>query len=325
MALISFKKCTVLLSTLLLTTSVFAAKYTLNVSTALATDDPIYKGLVEFKKNVEQRSNKQLTIRIFPGSQLGSDEDIIEQIKAGAGTALITDGARLEIYTKQFGVLNAPYIAKNFAEMRKVVTSPLFNEWSAHLRDNSGFQVFSFNWYQGARHLVTNNPVNVPADLTGVRMRTIGAPQWLETIRALGATPTPLPWAEVYSAMQLKAIDAVEAQFPAINSSRLYEVSKYVTKTYHVQLITGLVGSKIWFDKLPNDLKTILLEESLKAGDFASQLTLDSLAQLEKDIAAKGVTINEIDVTPFVESTEVIYSKFGYQDLRKEIDKIISE
>ena len=77
-----------------------------------------------------------------------------------------------------------------------------------------------------------------------------------------------MPWAEVYSALQMQAIDAAEAQHPATYGSRLFEVVKHVTKTGHIQLITGLVGSKIWFDKLPPEQQTILKEEALKAGEF---------------------------------------------------------
>jgi tripartite ATP-independent transporter DctP family solute receptor len=304
---------------------VAAQTYTLNVSTALVADDPIYKGLLEFKKNVEARSNGRIKVKTFPASQLGSDEDIIEQIKAGAGIALITDGARMEPYTKEFGVLTAPYVVDNLAQMRKVVVSPMFEGWVKKLHDKGGLQVLSFNWYQGERHLVTNKPVSKPADLAGVRMRTPGAPLWLETVRALGATPTPMPWTESYSALQLKAIDAVEAQLPAIYGARLYEVSKYITKTHHIQLVTGLVGSAKWFDKLPKDLQVVVREEALKAGDHASKLTTDLLATYEKDIQAKGVKIVDIDVAPFVAASKVVYEKFGYTDLRKQVDAIVAQ
>ena len=209
--------------------------------------------------------------------------------------------------------------------MRKVVVSPLFEEWSKTLAKKSGFQVFSYNWYQGDRHLLTNKPVSVPADLTGVRMRTINAPLWLETVRALGATPTPMPWAEVYSALQLKAIDAAEAQLPSVYGTRLYEVISHVTKTGHIQLVTGMVGSKAWFDKLPADLQTIVMEEALKAGDFASKMTIDNLARYESEIKSKGVTVTEIDKTPFIEATAVVYEKMGYTEIRKQIDAILQK
>jgi TRAP-type C4-dicarboxylate transport system substrate-binding protein len=207
--------------------------------------------------------------------------------------------------------------------MRKVVTSPLFEGWTQKLRTASNHQILSFNWYQGDRHLLTMNPVTKPADLAGVRMRTPGAPVWLETVRGLGATPTPMPWAEVYSALQMKAIDGAEAQHPATYGQRLFEVIKYVTKTGHIQLITGLVGSKAWFDKLPADLQTVVREEALKAGDTASNATIDSLKNYEKLMTEKGVKVVDIDIKPFVASTSGVYEKLGYTDLRKQVNAIL--
>jgi tripartite ATP-independent transporter DctP family solute receptor len=300
-----------------------APEYTLNVSSSLTADDPMFKGMNQFKAEVEKRSGGKILVKLFPSSQLGPDEDVLEQARSGAGVAVLVDGGRLAPYVKEFGVLGAPYLANNFAEMRKVVTSPLFESWAQKLRTASGHQILSFNWYQGDRHLLTTKPITKPADLAGVRMRTPGAPVWLETVRGLGATPTPMPWAEVYSALQMQAIDAAEAQHPATYGQRLYEVIKYITKTGHIQLITGLVGSKIWFDKLPADLQTVVREEALKAGDTASNATIDSLKNYEKLMTEKGVKISEIDIKPFVASTSVVYEKLGYTDLRKQVNAIL--
>ncbi len=300
-----------------------AATYTLNVNSSLTAEDPMFRGLNQFKAEVEKRSAGQIEVKLFPSSQLGSDEDVLEQARAGAGVAVLVDGGRLAPFVKEFGILGAPYLANNFAEVRKVVTSPLFETWVQKLRNASGHQVLSFNWYQGERHLLTMMPVTKPADLTGVRMRTPGAPVWLETVRALGTTPTPMPWAEVYSALQMKAIDAAEAQDPATYGQRLYEVIKYITKTGHIQLITGLVGSKAWFDKLPANLQAIVREEALKAGDTASNATIASIDNYEKLMSDKGVKINEVDIKPFVASTSVVYEKLGYTDLRKQVNAIL--
>jgi tripartite ATP-independent transporter DctP family solute receptor len=302
-----------------------AQDFTLNVNTALTVDDPLYKGLEAFRDNVAKSSNGKIAIKLFPGSQLGSDEDVLEQARAGAGVAVVVDGGRLGAYVKELGIMGAPYVAKDYAQLRKLITSPLFEEWVAKLRTASGHQILSFNWFQGQRHLLTNKPVTKPADLAGVRMRTPGAPVWLETVRALGATPTPLPWAEVYSAMQLKAIDAVEAQHPASFGSKLYEQVKFITKTGHINLITGVVTSRIWFDKLPADLQKLLRDEALKAGDIASNGTIDSLARFEAQFKEKGVTIAEIDTTPFVESTKAVYDKLGYGELRKQVEAALSK
>ena len=300
-----------------------APAYTLNVSSSLTLDDPMFKGLNQFKAEVVKRSSGQIEVKLFPSSQLGSDEDVLEQARSGAGVAVLVDGGRLAPFVKEFGILGAPYVANNFAEMRKVVTSPLFEGWTQKLRTASNHQILSFNWYQGDRHLLTMNPVTKPADLAGVRMRTPGAPVWLETVRGLGATPTPMPWAEVYSALQMKAIDGAEAQHPATYGQRLFEVIKYVTKTGHIQLITGLVGSKAWFDKLPADLQTVVREEALKAGDTASNATIDSLKNYEKLMTEKGVKVVDIDIKPFVASTSGVYEKLGYTDLRKQVNAIL--
>lgn len=300
-----------------------AADFTLNLSTSQVADDPMYKGMLEFKKNVEARSQGRISVKTFPASQLGSDEDVIEQIRAGSGVALITDGARMEPYVKEFGILTAPYVVDSYADMRKFVVSPLFQEWSKKLSEKAGFHVFSFNWYQGERNVVTNKLVTKPADLAGVRMRTPGAPMWIEATRSLGATPTPMAWSEAYSAMSMKAIDAVEVQYPSLWGSRLYEVSKYVAKTRHIQLVTGVVGSTAWFNKLPKDLQQIVQEESLKAGDYATKLTQEAMVQVEKDIKAKGMVVTEVDNKPFKANAEAVYAKFGYQDLRKQVADVI--
>lgn len=300
-----------------------AADYTLSVNTALAQQDPLYKGLEEFKQNVEKRTNGKVAVRLFPGSQLGKDEDVLEQARAGAGVAVVVDGGRLAVFVKEFGVLGAPYLAQGYEGIRKVVTSPLFDQWSEKLRKASGHQVLSFNWWQGERHLLTNKPVKSPADLSGIRMRTPGAPVWMETIRAMGATPTPMGWSEVYTGLQQKVIDGVEAQHPASFGSRLYEVTNHVTKTGHINLITGIVTSAAWFDKLPADLRQVLKEEALKAGDSASRATQASLADFEKQMKDKGMTITEIDVTPFRTATQPVYEKLGYADLHQELRKIL--
>ncbi|MGL4496572.1 MAG: C4-dicarboxylate TRAP transporter substrate-binding protein [Beijerinckiaceae bacterium] len=300
-----------------------SAQHQLNINTALATDDPIYKGLERLRDKVAERSKGQLTIRIYPGSQLGKDEDVLEQARAGANVAVVVDGGRMAVFVKEFGILSAPYLASGFEGVRKVVTSPMFAEWEKKLKATSGHQVLSFNWWQGDRHLLTNKPVKVPADLAGVRMRTPGAPVWMETIRAMGATPTPMGWGEVYPALQQKAIDAAEAQHPATFGSRLYEVTKHLTKTGHFNLITGIVAGGAWYDKLPPELQTILREESLAAGDWASKATQDSLAGFEEQMKAKGMIIAEVDKTPFIEATKVVYDKLGYGDLRKQVEALL--
>ncbi|GIL01307.1 MAG: C4-dicarboxylate ABC transporter [Alphaproteobacteria bacterium] len=299
-----------------------AADYTLSVNTALATTDPLYKGLEAFQANVAEASGGRIEVKLFPNSQLGPDEDVLEQARAGAPVAVVVDGGRLAVFQNEFGVLGAPFLASGYDGIRKVVTSDMFEEWVGKLHDASGHQVLSFNWWQGERHLLTKKEVNAPADLAGIRMRTPGAPVWVETVSAMGATPTPMPWGDVYSALQQNVIDGAEAQLPAVVGAKLDEVISHITKTGHINLITGLVTSAAWFDGLPADLQKVLREEALKAGDIASYGTRDSLEAIEADLTAKGVSVRDIDVTAFKQATAGVYEKLGYGELRDTLQAI---
>ena len=156
-------------------------------------------------------------------------------------------------------------------------------------------------------------------------MRTPGAPVWTGTVAAMGATPTSMPWGEVYAALQSDVIDAAEAQLPAVVGARLDEVVSHITKTGHINLITGVVTSAAWFDGLPEDLQTLLREEALKAGDIASYGTVDSLGAMEAELVEKGVNVREVDVTPFIESTASVYEVLGYSELREQLIAAMGE
>ena len=250
---------------------------------------------------------------------------MLEQARAGANVAVLVDGGRLAPFVKEFGILGAPYLVDNFDQVLRLTSSPLYKGWVDKLRNAANLQVLSFDWFQGHRHMLTNVPVKVPADLKGIRVRTPGAPVWLETVRAMGATPTGMPWSEVYSALQTKVIDGAEAQHPAVYGARLYEVVKVVTKTEHIYLITGIVTSRTWFDKLPADQQAVLTEESFAAGKWASEATIASLADYEKKLREKGVSVVEIDKTPFKNATAGVYQTLGYTDLRVEVNKALGK
>ena len=302
-----------------------AADYTLSVNTALATTDPLYKGLESFRDGVAEASEGRIEVKLFPNSQLGPDEDVLEQARAGAPVAVVVDGGRLAVFVPEFGVLGAPYLAEGYDGIRKVVTSDLFEEWVQKLHDASGHQVLSFNWWQGERQLWTKKPIATPADLAGVRMRTPGAPVWIETVTAMGATPTPMAYADVYPALSQNSIDAVEAQLPAGQGSKLFEVTDYLTKTGHINLITGLVTSASWFDSLPEDLQQVLRAEALEAGDVGSYGTRDSLARIEEELKAEGMEVSTPDISVFREATAGVYDKLGYGELRDIVQAIAAE
>src|SRR5690606_8632279 len=140
--------------------------------------------------------------------------------------AVISDAGRLANMIPEIGILAAPYVADDYEEANKIVDSDLFKSWGDELAEKHNLQIISFNWYQGERHLLTNKLIETPEDLKGVQLRTPGTPVMLETIKAMGASPVGMPWAEVYPGIQQGVIDGAEAQHPATYGANLHEVVK---------------------------------------------------------------------------------------------------
>lgn len=295
------------------------ADYELNLSSALSAQDPIVQSMQAAKERIEERSNGELTLRIFPNSQLGSDEDVLEQIRSGANFAILVDAGRLSEYQPELGILSAPYLVEDPADYDQITSSDLYESWVDSLADSSGLRLLNYNWFQGSRQMLTKKPVNTPADLNGVRVRTINSPVWIKTISGMGATPTPLPWTEVYSALQLGVIDGAEAQLTAANGQNLQEVVTNIALTKHIHLMTGLATSEAWYQSLPENLRTIVDEELFQAGAEASQATIDAQASVRATMEAAGVTFNEVDVSVFRDAVSGVYDELGYSEYRDQL------
>ncbi|MEW9673058.1 C4-dicarboxylate TRAP transporter substrate-binding protein [Ammoniphilus sp. 3BR4] len=300
--------------------------YLIKVGYTQNENDPLTKGLYKLSENVKQRTNGKLVVEVYPNSQLGDTPDVLEQAKAGANVGLLVDAGRLADYVPEIGVIDAPYLYETYEEGKKLVTSDLFNGWTQQVADKAGIKVASFNWYQGARHMLTNKPIEKPEDLQGLKIRTTGSKVWQATVEAMGAKPTSMAWAEIYSGLQQKVIDGAEAQNAGTYGSKLYETVDYLTKTGHFQLMTGLVVGNDWFNSLPEDYQKIFLEESLNAGDYASEMIISDSSELEEKMKAEGLTINEVDLAPFMQATDKVYDDFpGFRELQKEIRGIIGK
>ncbi|CAM3452077.1 MULTISPECIES: C4-dicarboxylate TRAP transporter substrate-binding protein [Halomonas] len=298
------------------------AAYQLNISIALNPQDPIAQAIVDAQQVIEERSEGELTIQLFPNSQLGSDEDVVEQIRSGANIAILIDAGRLSEYQPELGILSAPYLVEDYRDYHQITSSPLYLDWVESLADSSGLRLLNYNWFQGTRQMLTQNEVNTPDDLRGVRVRTINSPVWVNTIEAMGATATPLPWSEVYSALQLGSIDGAEAQLTGAEGQNLHEVITHIALTNHIHLMTGIATSEQWYQSLPEELRIILDEELLKAGEIASQATADEQEGVRERMEAAGVTFNEVDLDVFRERVGNVYQTLGYDQYR---DQLLTE
>lgn len=323
------RKTGILLGTLLVASAALVpaamAESTLRLGTVLAPNDPLIIAAQQMKRDVERRTNGNVKVQVFPSSQLGDTQNMMDQAQAGANVGTFVEGSRVSPFVPEFNVLVAPYAFNDVDELAKFVETPVFAQWNEQLKQKTGLTLLSFNWYQGARHMLTKKPVATPADLKGVRIRTIGEPLWIKTIGAMGAVPTPMAWAEVYPSIQTGVIDGAEAQPAAIRGAKLFEVVSNITLTEHIYLMSGLIVSDKWLQSLPANDRTVVMEEAKKAGALALKTNKEQADEIFKEIAGRGVKVTKIDTKPFRDAVQPVYAELGLTNMVATARKAIGQ
>lgn len=298
-------------------------KHVLRFNHVLAETDPFHGAYQEWAEAVAKRTNGDVKIEVYHGAQLGVEEDIIEQIRAGAPIGQNTDAARMGNYVKDMAVMNCAYFVETLEEVERLNDLALIKDWKKELEDKHGIHIFSFYYVQGLRHFLTNVPIRKPADLAGLRIRTAPAPAWQESIRAVGAEPVSIPYTEIYPAIQTKAVDGAENVYPATYNSGMFEILNHLSETGHILLINFSITSASWFKSLPPEYQKILDEESQNAGKRISYAIRDKFVpEAKENLKKKGMTIVEakdIDLNAFREAGKGVYERLGLVDVRKAI------
>ena len=301
------------------------AETVLRIGTVLAPTDPMGQGLEKFKKDVEAATKGEVVIDVFHNSQLGDTTEMLDQARAGANVGTVTDVARLSSFVPSLAIMSAPFLFDTYDQADKFALSKEYLGWGDELAEKAGLVMLASNWYQGARHALTQVPVSGPADLNGLKMRTIGAPVWIETIRAMGAEPTPMAWGEVYSALQLGTLDAAEAQPTAIWGAKLYEVISDVSLTGHIQLVTALAISAESWRALSDENRAILRRLAVENGRYASGLTIELGKEAMAKVADSGVAIHEVDLAPFKEAVAGVYPLLNLEAEAAVVKSVLAE
>ena len=308
----------VLLVALVVSAALARPTYVLRFNHVLGPNHPYHAGLQKWAERVNQRTNGDLQILVFHSSQLGVEEDIIEQIRQGVPVGQNTDSARLGNYVAGIAVMNGPYFVESIEDVRKLNQLPLVKEWIDRLAREYGIRVLSFNWVQGFRHFMTNKPIRRPEDLRGLRIRTPPAPIWQESVRALGAVPVAINFGDIYPALQQRAVDGAELVYDNIIDGSLYEVLRYVNETKHFLLINFEVVSERWFRSLPAEYQKILVEESDRAGLETSYFIQANTEKVKQEVQKRGmVIIQDVDVEAFRKAGQAAYDKLGLAEVRQ--------
>lgn len=303
-----------------------AADYTLKVGYTQNEDDPTSKGLFKFEELVEERTEGAVDIEVYCSSQLGDTSDMVEQAKIGTNVGCITDASRFDGSVPEIAILNAPYVFADYEEGVKVIESDICKALCDKLLAVEGLRVLSFNHWQGYRNFVTTSKVESVADMAGLRLRSPGTALYDGMIEALGAKPASLAQAEIYNAIETGVVDGAENAVPGIYNNRFYEVADYMCRDMHIQLFSAIVVGEDWFQTLPEEYQTILVEASYEAGEYSSALAMEACEECDRLMQEAGMTVTDVDVAEFAEACAVMYEDMPELAAAKaEIDEFLGK
>jgi len=263
-----------------------------------AETHPIHKGAVQFKANVEKRTSGAIKVQIYPNNTLGSPPEILEQTRNGVVDIAVPTSGQLDKYDKAFAALMLPFVFSDLDHARRAMDGPML-QWLSPVAEKAGFEIVGV-WEYGFRHLTNNKrPINSPADVKGLKIRTPPEIQLSAAMAALGANVQKIGFPELYLALSQGVVDGEENPIATIASAKFYEVQKHLALTRHVyQAIYQVFNLETW-KKLTPDQQKIVKEEGHSAGNLVRQLLQSEEKGLIEQLKAKGMQVTEPDLKPF--------------------------
>ena len=219
---------------------------------------PSTNALNKWVQLVKERTQGRVEIQHFPANQLGKYNEMMEQCRMGSIQGAVNNVGGLGQYVPAFNILATPYLFSDINHYRRVVYGPIGQELSDKLIKVAGLRPLNMLWYWGMRHFTTNKPVYRPEHLKGLKIRAVNSPIYIQALKALGATATPLDITEVYTALQTGVIDGQENPADNIRSYNFQEVQKYLCLDGHIMdVFTNFVNERFWQTLTPKDREII--------------------------------------------------------------------
>ena len=266
----------------------------------------------EFADNVAKRTKGEVAIKVFPAEQLGKEADLLQQVKSGALDVSAPSMPVLSSLVPAFEIASAPFLWNDWQEAETVIRGPAFEPVWAELADKHNVVPLTKIWYWGWRNLTTApRAVVKPEDIAGLKIRVPESPVWVEMIRAIGAAPTPIPFGEVYTALQQKTVDGQENPIPTIFSRKFYEVQPHLSMTRHMLQNNTIVINKRSLEKLSAEHRKIVLDEAAQASVKNTKLQQDREKSMLEEIRKSGKTavVDNPDRASFAAKMAPAYQK----------------
>jgi len=283
------------------------AKIVMKMGTSTQPDHIYNQGLRYFEKLVEKGTNGAIDVQIFPANQLGAERELVEGLQLGTVQGTMTSTGPMGNFLPEIKVFNLPFLFKDRKSCYAVLDGPVGQEIAKKLIP---LGIRSLGWCENGFRNVTNSkrPINKPEDMKGLKIRVMEDDLFIISMKALGASPLPMAFSELYTALEQKTVDAQENPLAVIYSSRFFEVQKYLAMTGHFYSPAMLLVSESFFKSLTPAQQKVLIEAGAKTRDYERKLSMEADQSLEAKLKEKGMIITHPDKKPFMEAVASVYT-----------------
>ncbi len=270
-----------------------SAQKVLKVGIGLSDDHPQGLAVKKFGEILSQKTGGKLTAKLYASGALGNDVTMISSLRGGTQEMVVPDSSTLVSLIKDFGVINLPLVIQNEKEADALLDGP-FGQKLLEKLPEKGLIGLAF-WENGFRHVSNSRkPINKADDFAGLKLRVIQNPLFIDTFNTLGANATPMPFTELYSAMEQKAVDGQENPLATILASKFYEVQKYTVLDKHIYSAWVLLLSKKTWDGFTADEKKAVQEAAREATVFERKTIRAFSEQALAELKKQGMQVTEL-------------------------------
>ena len=299
---------------------------TLKFAHGLSTTHPVHAGIEYMAKRLDELSGGEMKLVIFPSEQMGNETKCIEQVQMGTLAMTKTSAAPMGNFVSLMKVFSLPYMFNDSDHYWKVLEGEIGQELLVRLAvrdDGEGSGIIGLGYFDsGSRNFYSKDPISGPADMVGKKFRVMRDPVAMDLVEALGATPNPIPFGELYTALKQGVVDGAENNPPSITSSKHYEICKYLTLDAHSRIPDMvIISDKVWGD-LNEQEKAWLKQAMAEATVFQRKLWGEATQKSLDEIKQAGVTITEVDTQPYRDAVQPVIKKHATGEIKKFYDRI---
>lgn len=296
--------------------------YEISVAHIVNEDNTWHKASVFFKEYLEEKSGGRIEVKLYPNNQLGSEIDVINSIMTDGGADVTFTGESMQSVIPELGILGVPYLMRTSEQLNKVATGDVGKQLEKLMVEQANMRVLGY-FERGPRNVTANKPIRSLSDIKGLVIRVPASPITVAAMAALGAKPTPMAFAEVFTSLQQGTIAAQENPLAMIKTGNFYEVQKYLCRTEHLLSYVYIVISNSKFESLPQDLQELVLEAGTKMQEHEYELFLGEETELESFLKEKGMTfVEDVDRDAFAEQALAGVEKVLPDKIRPLYDQI---